>query len=363
LRHQLPSPSDNRLQNHYSLLRQFDILPHGPCSSRAPMLFGQVNRRNLIILLGTAAFTPLAAPAQEAGRVYRLGFLIPVARDAAVSVAFFDELRANGFVEGQNLSVVSGGFNVPIARIAEVTEAMVKAAPDAIVAGPELQLRSLQAATKTIPLIGMTEDMVASGLAASLSRPGGNTTGISLLSPELDGKRQEILIEAVPGVRRITTLFDSNVTPAQHLQTLRDAAQARGIDLSVIGVAKPDEIVPAINEAKVSGAQALNFLATPLFFANQRVVFELVTASRLPAIYQWPEMAEEGGLASYGARFTQLFRQRARMVVKILRGAKPADIPIEQPTHFELVINLKAAQAIGHEVPPSLVLRADKVIE
>ena len=240
---------------------------------------------------------------------------------------------------------------------------MVKAAPDAIVAGPELQLRALQAVTKTIPLIGMTEDMVASGLVASLSRPGGNTTGISLLSPELDGKRQEILIEAVPGVRRMAALADSNVTVEQHLQTLRDAAKARGIDLSVIGVAKPEEIVPAINEAKASGAQAINFLATPLFFVNRRIAFEHVAALRLPAIYQWPEMAEEGGLASYGARFTQLYRQRARMVVKILRGAKPSDIPVEQPTHFELVINLKAAQAIGHEVPAGLVLRADKVIE
>ena len=122
-------------------------------------------------------------------------------------------------------AVLPGGFSVPIARIAETAEAMVKAEPDAIVAGPDLQLRALQTLTKTIPLIGMTEDMVASGLVASLSRPGGNTTGISLLSPELDGKRQEILIEAVPGVRRMAALADSNVTTEQHLQTLRDAAQ------------------------------------------------------------------------------------------------------------------------------------------
>ena len=277
----------------------------------------------LTLLGGAAALAPLVARAQEAGRVYRLGFLIPTGRDAAVTVAFFDELRANGFIEGQNLSVVPGGFSVPVARIAEVAEAMVKAAPDAIVAGPELQLRALQAVTKTIPLIGMTEDMVASGLVASLSRPGGNTTGISLLSPELDGKRQEILIEAVPGVRRMAALADLNVTVERHLHTLRDAAKARGIDLSVIGVGKPEEIVPAINEAKASGAQAINFLATPLFFVNRRIAFEHVAALRLPAIYQWPEMAEEGGLASYGARFTQLYRQRARMVVKILRGTKP----------------------------------------
>jgi putative tryptophan/tyrosine transport system substrate-binding protein len=323
-----------------------------------------IRRREFITLLGgVAAAWPLEASAQDVGRAYRLGFLIPIARDAAVTVAFFDELRTNGFVEGQNLNVVSGGFNVPTARISEVAEMMVKAIPDVIVAGPELQLRALQGLTSSIPLIGMTEDMVASGLVASLARPGGNTTGISLLSPELDRKRQEILIEAVPGIRRMTALADSNTTVESHLQTLRDAAQARGVDLSVVGVAKPEEIVPAINEAKASGAQALNFLATPLFFVNRRPVFDHVASLRLPAIYQWPEMAEEGGFAGYGARFTQLYRQRARMVIKVLRGAKPADVPVEQPTHFEFVINLKAAQSIGFEVPAGLVLRADKVIE
>jgi ABC-type uncharacterized transport system substrate-binding protein len=323
-----------------------------------------MRRREFITLLGGAAATwPLRVVAQQQGRTYRLGFLIPTGRDAAVTVAFFDELRAHGFVEDRNLSVIPGGFSVPVAQIDQVAEAMVKAAPDAIVAGPELQLRALQALTKTIPLIGITEDMVASGLVASLSHPGGNTTGISLLSPELDTKRQDILVEAVPGVRRMAALADSNVTVEQHLDSLRESARARGIDLSVIGVGKPDEIGPAVNQAKASGAQAINFLATPLFFVNRRLVFEHVAALRLPAIYQWPEMAEEGGLAGYGARFTQIYRQRARMVVKILRGAKPSEIPVEQPSHFELVINLRVAQSIGHEVPSGLVLRADKVIE
>jgi putative ABC transport system substrate-binding protein len=327
------------------------------------MEFDQLRRREFIALLGGAAVWPLAARAQPAHGGYRLGFLIPTARDASVMIAFFDELRANGLTEGYNLRVIPGGFGVPVERIDEVAETIVKASPDAIVAGPELQLRALQALTKTIPLIGMTEDMVASGLVASLSHPGGNTTGISLLSPELDSKRQEILIEMVPGVRRMAALADSNVTVEQHLQALRESATARGIDLSVTGIGRPEEIGPAINKARASGAQAINFLATPLFFVNRRSVFEHVSASRLPAIYQWPEMAEEGGLASYGPRFTQLFRQRARMVVKVLKGAKPADMPVEQPSHFELVINLKVSQSIGHEVPAGLALRADKVIE
>ena len=205
--------------------------------------------------------------------------------------------------------------------------------------------------------------MVAEGFAASLARPGGNVTGISLLSPELDGKRQEILIEAVPGVRRMAAIADANVTPARHLEALQDAARVRSVELLAFGAATPEKIVPAIDEARAAGAQALNFLASSLFFVHRRIALEQAAVVHLPAIYQWPEMAEEGGLVGYGSRFTEMYRQRARMVVKILRGAKPADIPVEQPTRFEMVINLNSARAIGHEIPAGLVLRADKVIE
>jgi putative ABC transport system substrate-binding protein len=324
-----------------------------------------MRRREFITLVGgTAAVWPLVARAQEAGRIYRLGFLLPHAREAPWVVALFDELRLSGFIEGQNLIVVPGGFGVQDDdRLAERAAAIVKAAPDAIVSGADLGTRALQQATRTIPLIGMTEDMVAAGLVESLARPGGNTTGISLLSPELDGKRQDILMEAVPGARRIAALADSRITPMRHLETLQEAARSHSVELSVYGVTKFEEIVPAIDNAKASGADALNVLATPLFFANSRIVIGRVTTLRLPAIYQWPEMAEQGGLAGYGPRFTQTYRHRAQMVVKVLRGAKPADLPVEQPTTFELVINLQAAKAIGHEVPAGLVLRADKVIE
>ena len=307
-----------------------------------------------------------AVSAQEAGRIYHIGFMIPGNRQMPSVVTFFDELRRNGFVEGQNLTVFLGGFDVPIERIAEVAAALVKAAPDAIVGGPELQLQALQALTRTIPLIGITEDMVAAGWW--LRTPaGGNTTGMSLLSPELDGKRQDILMEAVPRARRMAALADSNVTSQQHLQSLQDAARARGVELSVFGVSKPEEIAPAIDAAKAAGAEAINFLATPLFSVpgspNSRVVNERIAALHLPDIFQWPETAEQGGLLGYGPRFNEMQRQRARMVVKILRGAKPVDIPVEQPTRFELVINLQIAKAIGHEIPAGLVLRADEVIE
>jgi putative tryptophan/tyrosine transport system substrate-binding protein len=207
--------------------------------------------------------------------------------------------------------------------------------------------------------------MVGQGLVGSLVQPGsGNTTGVSILATELDGKRQEILTEAVPGLRRMAALADTNTTAPDRLQSLRDAARLRGIELSIHRVAKPEEIVPAIDAAKTSRAAALNVLSASLFFNNRRVIFERAAALRLPAIYQFAEMAEEGGLIGYGPRLVHLYRDLlARQVVKILRGAKPADIPVEQPARFELVINLKTAQAIGHEVPAGLVLRADKVIQ
>jgi putative ABC transport system substrate-binding protein len=205
--------------------------------------------------------------------------------------------------------------------------------------------------------------MVAEKLVASLARPGGNTTGISLLSPELDGKRQEILMEAVPSARRIAALADSNTTPAKHLRTLQDAARSRGVTLSIFAISKAEEISSTIDKAKASGVEALNVLATPLFFVNQRTIIDRTAALRLPAIYQWPHMAEQGGLLAYGPRFDEVHRQRARMVIKILRGTKPVDIPVEQPTKFNLVLNGKTAKALGLAIPPTLLARADEVIE
>jgi putative tryptophan/tyrosine transport system substrate-binding protein len=326
-----------------------------------------MKRREFITLLGAAAAWPRAARAQEAGRTYRLGFLLPTARQTPVVEALFDELRLNGFIEGKNLVVVPGGFEATDDDLANRAAALVRAAPDAIIAGPAPPLRALQAITRAIPLIGMSEDMVGEGLVASLAHPGGNITGISLLSPELDGKRQEILIEVAPGARRIAAMADSRQTPPYHLEVLQHAARSRGVELAVFGVNGPEEIASAIDAAKTSGAEALNFLATPLFSLpgtrNNAIVMERIAAVRLPAIFQWPETAEAGALAGYGPRFPEMYRQRARMVVRILRGANPADTPVEQPARFQLVINLKAAKALGYDVPAGLVLRADEVIE
>jgi putative ABC transport system substrate-binding protein len=327
-----------------------------------------MRRREFITLVGMAAAAvwPLAALAQER-RIYRLGFLVPPPRTAPAVTAFLDELRQNGFAEGDNLTIIPGGFEVTDDHLAEQAAALVNAAPDAIVAGPELTLQAIQALTHTVPIVGMTEDMVAAGFVRSLAHPGANITGISLLSPELDGKRQDILIEMVPEARRVGAIADGRITPTFHGEALQQAARSRGVDLSIFNVKQPREIRSVIEAAKASNCEAINFLASPMFSIpgsrNYEAVVEAISVVRLPAIFQWPETAEAGSLAGYGPRISDTFRQRARMVAKIFRGTSPTDIPVEQPSRFELVINLKAAKGIGLNVPASLVARADKVIE
>src|SRR6516162_3682345 len=321
-----------------------------------------MRRRDFITLIGGAGAWSFAARAQEPDRIYRIALVLPVGRDEPAILAFLDELRIQGFIEGKNLVIV-GGTPTSNEQAAAVVPLVLQAAPDVIMTGGDFIARAFQKATQSIPMVVMTEDMIAGGFVASLARPGGNITGISLMSPDLDGKRQDILIEAVPGAPQIAALADSNVATLRHLQALEEAARAHGKELLVVRAAKAEELVPAMNDASTRGAGALNVLSSPMLFLNRRVIIERAAELRLPSVYQWPEMAEEGGLLGYGPRFVDIFRQRARMVAKILSGAKPADLPVEQPTTFELVINLKTAKAIGHEVPAGLVLRADKVIE
>jgi putative tryptophan/tyrosine transport system substrate-binding protein len=211
-------------------------------------------------------------------------------------------------------------------------------------------------------VLAITDDMVGAGLVNSMARPDGNTTGVSILATELDGKRQEILIEAVPGLRHMAALADSSRAAVQ-LEALQEAARARNVTLSIYRVAKTDEIVAAIETAHASGATALNVLASPILYINRHIIMDRAAALRLPAIYQWPETADEGGFAGYGPSIIEVFREHGRQLVQLLRGTKPADIPVEQPTKFELVINLKTANAMSVTVPATLLARADKVIE
>jgi putative ABC transport system substrate-binding protein len=300
--------------------------------------------------------------AQEPGRTYRLGVLYSNPRSDDVMTAFFEGVRRQGFIEGQNLIVIYHAFALKVDLLSEWAAELSKARVDVITTVGDLAIRAAQEATKTIPILTITDDMVEAGLVNSMARPNGNTKGVSILAIELDGKRQEILIEAVPGMRRIAALVDTN-TIVPHLQVLQEGARARGVALQVIDVARRDDVLAAIDSAKASGAEAINFLASPMFSIRSSAFIERVTALRLPSIFQWPENAEEGALAGYGPRFSDLGRQRARQLIKVLRGAKPADIPVEQPTKFDLVINMKTAKTLGLTIPKSILARADQVIE
>ena len=205
--------------------------------------------------------------------------------------------------------------------------------------------------------------MLAAGFVRSFSHPGGNITGVSILGAQLNGKRLEILMEAVPSARDIAILADPNNTPPAELKALHNAARARGVEVAVFTAGTPEQIAPAMDKAKAWGASALNVLSAPLFSFNRRIVIERSAALGLPAVYEWPEMAEEGGLIGYGPRLSLIYRQLARQIVKALRGVKPEDLPVEQPTKFDLVVNLKIAKAIGLRISELFLVRADEVIE
>jgi putative ABC transport system substrate-binding protein len=321
-------------------------------------------REFIIILSGAAAAWPLATRAQEAGRTYRLGGLSAGPRDAPYFVAMFESLRRLGFIEGQNVAVYWRSFAPDVDRVSDFAADLVKADVDAILASGDLATRAAQGATQSITILATSDDMVRSGLVNSLARPEGNTTGISMFSTELDGKRQEILIEAVPGLRRMAALADSATTAFRQLQSLQDAARARNVELSIQRITRPEEIAAAIDAAKTWGAAALNVLASPVLFGNRQIVLERVAALRLPAIYQFPEVAQDGGCVAYGPRLVKIFGELVtRQLVKLLRGTKPADVPVEQPTKFDLVFNLKTAKALGLTIPPTLLATADEVIE
>jgi putative ABC transport system substrate-binding protein len=324
-------------------------------------------RRGLFgALCWVAVASPLATPVQtqEAGRKYRIAALLPQPRNSPSYAALFGEIQKFGFIEGQNLTIDSRSYGRQIELLSKHANELFATPADVILAAGDPAIRAAQQATKAVPILAFTDDLLGSGFVSSLAKPGGNTTGVSLMATELDGKRQDILIEAVPGLRRMAALADTNTTATQQLEALQSAARTRGVELSIHRVKRSDEIAAAMAAANDANAGALNVLASPLLFANRNVIIERAAAMRLPAIYQWPEMAEEGGLIGYGPRIVQLYRDvMSRQLVQLLRSARPGDVPVEQPTKFEFVINLKTAKALGLSVSRSMQLLADGVIE
>ncbi len=323
-----------------------------------------MRRRDFVTLFAALPFAASAVRAQEKDRVYRVGSVHTSPRTRQYHVAFYDELKRQGFVDGQNLVIDEGGYGLRPGQYAEHAEELVHSQVDLIVCGGEFAIRTVQRATKTIPIVGNGADLLGSGLVRSLSKPTGNFTGVNFLANELNGKRQEILTEAVPAARHVAALADVNFSSPQDLQTLEELARARGRKFSAQRVATVEEIPEAIEAVKNSGAEALNVLASPMLFNGRNIIMPRVAALRLPTIYEWAEVGGEGGFLAYGPRLVQIYRDiMARQVVKLLRGAKPGDVPVEQPTKFELVVNLKTAKALGLTIPESFLLRADEVIE
>jgi putative tryptophan/tyrosine transport system substrate-binding protein len=322
-----------------------------------------MRRRDFITVLGGASATlPFAAKAQQTVRTYRLGVLLPLTQHAPINVAFLDELRRGGFIEGQNLGVEWHAFAEHFDRMSLYAAELVKARVDVITTATDEAIRALQQVTKTTPIVAITDDMLGSGFVNSVARPDGNITGVNILGREGNGKRQDILIEAVPGLRRMAVLADVTTDPP--LDVLQEGARAHNVELSIYRIARGDEIAAAIDKAKASGAAAINVTSSGLFYAHRQLIRDRVATLHLPAIFPWPEEAEEGGFAAYGPSLNQLFvEMMPQQIMKLFRGAKVADIPIEQPTKFKLVINLKTAKAIGVTVSPGLLLRADKLIE
>ena len=330
-----------------------------------------MNRREFITLLGGAAAAwPLAAGAQQpSSTVRRIGFLSPgVARTMAVRglvEAFRQGLKEYGWVEGQNISVEYRFAEGKEEALAGIAAALVQSRLDVIVADGTAAIQAAKNVTQTVPIVmAVSNDPVGTGLVASLNRPGGNITGLSILTGELVSKWLQLLTEIVPGLARVAVLSNPlNPSSAPLLEQTKAAAQSLGVEIHVAEVQGPDRFESAFAAIKAARAGALIVLPDGMLYSQHPRIVTFSAASHLPALFGQKEVVEAGGLIAYGPNIPASFRRSAAYVDKILQGAKPADLPVEQPTIFELVVNLETARAIGLTVPASILLRADEVIE
>ena len=317
---------------------------------------------SIVALVGGAAIVE----AQQPTKVLRIGFLgfTSLSGIAARIEAFRQGLRELGYVDGKNIVIEYRYAEGKLDRLSELAAELVRLKVDVIVTSGPSVTRAVKEATTTIPIVmGFDTDPVGNGFVASLARPGGNITGLSVVSPELSGKQLELLKEIVPKLSRVAVLGTStNPGNSQALKETELAAGAYKVQLQNLDVLSPKDIETAFRDASKGGAGAVLVLASPIIESHRTQIADLAAKNRLPAIYYAPEFVEAGGLMSYGTSFADLFRRAATYVDKILKGAKPADLPVEQPTKFELVINLKAAKQLGITIPPNVLARADKVI-
>jgi putative ABC transport system substrate-binding protein len=330
------------------------------------MRISLLRRRDFITLLGGAAAWPLAARAQQAGKVYRIG-LFSAGTDTGRKTwpALADGLRELGWIEGKNVLFERRFAENQLDRLPGLAAELVRLDVDLIVTGGTLAPLAAKQATATIPIVmAAAGDPVGSGIVASLARPAGNVTGLSLMSPDLGGKRLELLKEILPGLSRVAILWNAaNPYPALVFRETQAAARALRIELQSLEVRGPGDLDSALDAAIRKRVDALITVEDPLTSAHRKHIADFMANNRLPAIYGFREFAEAGGLMTYGANINDLFRRAAGYVDKIFKGAQSADLPVEQPTKFELVINLKTAKALGLAVPLIMQMTADEVIE
>jgi putative ABC transport system substrate-binding protein len=329
-----------------------------------------MNRREFVALLsGAAVGWSVPANAQQAAKVPRIGYLAAnLAASPHLRAAFLQGLRDLGYVEGRNIVIEYRDAEGTYERFPALATELVALKVDVIVVTSTPAAVAVKQATRTIPVvITWTADPVGSGLVTSLARPGGNITGLSFFSPELIGKRLELLKQAVQGVSRVAALWhpgDYAERMEKDILTEADrAASALGLLLQVVEARGPEEFDRAFSDMIKGRADAVTVLSTNIFFIERRRLGDLAAKHRLPTMFPAREFLDAGGLMSYGPNVADLHRRAATYVDKILKGEKPADLPVQQPTKFELVINLKTAKALGLAVPPTLLSRADEVIE
>jgi putative ABC transport system substrate-binding protein len=327
-------------------------------------------RREFIgMLAGGLLAAPRASEAQQAAKVPRIGNLGDSRSGSAhLLEAFLQGLRDLGYVEGRNFVFENRDSEGKPERFPALAAELVGLNVDVILAGSTPAALAAKQATGTVPIVfAATPDPVGSGLVTSLARPGGNVTGLSLFAPELVGKRLELLKQVAPGVTRVAVLWQPGGqverTEKDLLRAAEAAARALGIQLQFVEARGPADIDRAFADMTKARARALTVLGTNMFFRERRRLVDLAAKNRLPAVYSLKEYVDAGGLMVYGPNTADSFRRAATYVDKILKGAKPAELPVEQPTKFELVINLKTAKALGLTIPPSLLQRADEVIQ
>jgi putative ABC transport system substrate-binding protein len=325
-----------------------------------------VKRREFIALAGVAAAFPCAARAQASRRLLGLLFVnsAQIVKTRGLLDAVTQGLKEYGWVEGQNITFEARFAEGRNDLLTKMAAELVQLRPDVILSDGTPATQAAKTATRTIPIVALHSDPIASGFVASLNRPGGNITGISVLGPDLAGKRLQLLTEIDPRLARVGVLSNpSNPSHALVLAQTRPAAQSLGIDLHVAQVSAPDELEDASAAITRASVGALIVLPEPMLFSQHPRVVAYAAAARLPALFPEKQVADAGGLMAYGPSIPAAFRRLAAYTDKILRGANPADLPVEQPTKFELVINLKTAKALGVDIPPTLLAVADEVIE